>query len=231
MPPRTCRQHASAQRPGSSPGPGPVPGPTLPLPAPPVVQQHPFHAPPLPLLEPLYAGGHPAPVGGSQYHPSDLGTNALRIYAQHPYGAPLAPYLPFHPAHFTPYPGVSNAQLQLWGYGHYPTGPLLNPVPHPVAMQPDNTKGASPVQEAQGHTTAMPSVGVVEKDTCAGASGMDKDMGAVQPTKSYPNKQVSPGGKSLSAGETLTADVPKFGSFWLRLTATRLDTPSLARPT
>src|SRR6266702_385107 len=218
MPPRARRLHA--QGPGPGPGPGPVPGMMLPPPAPPLAVQHyPFHAPPPPPFHPSYARGHPDP---GQYHHAGLGMNVPPFYAQ-PYGAPPAPYPPFHPPHFAPYPGVGNAQLQPWGYGHYPVGPLPEPVPQPVA-QPDNATGASPVYEAQGHATVAPGVGVIERDTHTGAGGVGRGKGkastAAQPKKSYPHKKDSEGGTSYSGGEILTADIPKFGSFWSRSAAT-----------
>ncbi|KAI9466354.1 hypothetical protein BJY52DRAFT_1183211 [Lactarius psammicola] len=126
--------------------------------------------------------------------------NAPSVYAQ-PYGAPMAPYPPFHPPQFAPYAGVGNTHLQPWGYGHYPTGPLPNPVPHPVAMRPDNTKNASPVpvHEAPGRTAVVSGVEVVERDAHTEARGMDNGKNkstasnVVEPRKSYPNKQVSEG--------------------------------------
>ncbi|KAH9039169.1 hypothetical protein EDB85DRAFT_1887635 [Lactarius pseudohatsudake] len=101
------------------------------------------------------------------------------------YGAPLAYPLPL--PHFASYPG--NAQLQPWGYGHYLTGQLPNPIPHPVATQPDKQA------EVQDHTAIAPDVGVVGRHVCTATSmceGKDKSM-AVQQKKSYPNKEVSKG--------------------------------------
>lgn len=187
MPPR--RQLTRAQGPGL----GPIPGQGLPpLAPPPVGQQHPFHLPPPLPFQPPYAGGHAVPVGGSQYHVAGLGMNAPPLYAQ-PYGVP--PYPPFHHPNLA-YAGLGNAQLQPWGYNHYPTGPVPNPVPHPVATQPDNTRTneASPEDDAQSHAAVAQGV---EVDARVVGRGTDKDNeGAAQPGKSYPNKQVSDGGMS-----------------------------------
>ena len=199
MPPKARRQRASVQRPG------PVPGPTLPppAPAPPAAQQHPFYAP-LPPFQPLYAAAQPTPVGGGQYHAAGLpvGMNAPHIYGQ-PYGAPLAPYPPYPPPHFPPYPGVASAQLQPWSYGHFPTGPLPNPVPHPSVTQPDNAERAPPMHGAQVDTVVAPDVGVVERDARREGTGMGDGMESteVQPKRIYPNKQVSDGGTSFSVRE------------------------------
>src|SRR6266702_117376 len=122
MPPHACYLHTQ----GLGPGPGPVLGTMLPPPASPLVVQHyPFHAPLPPPFYPSYARGHPD-LG--QYHHASLSMNVPPFYAQ-PYSAPLASYPPFHPPHFAPYARVSNAQLQLWSYSHYPIGPLPKPVP------------------------------------------------------------------------------------------------------
>ncbi|KAH9039168.1 hypothetical protein EDB85DRAFT_1887634 [Lactarius pseudohatsudake] len=112
---------------------------------------------------PSYAGpgGYPVPVGGGQYpgHIAGLGMNPPPTYVP-PYGM-LPPYPPFHPPHFAPFAGASNAHFQQWGYGHYPTGPFLNFIPHPGPLQPDNAERAAPVpvHEAQGHAPIVPGVG------------------------------------------------------------------------
>ncbi|KAH8976520.1 hypothetical protein EDB86DRAFT_3096002 [Lactarius hatsudake] len=151
----------------NAPGAGLALSPTLPpLPAPPpVVQQHHF-VPPLLPFQPWQVGAyHPVPCDNGQYHGNPgLNVKAPPIYAQpygaqpygvQPYGQPygvqpygtqpygvqpygVPPGYPPLPPHFAAYPGVGNVQLQLWGYGHYgPFGQLPNPVPHPVAMEPD----------------------------------------------------------------------------------------------
>ncbi|KAH9171138.1 hypothetical protein EDB89DRAFT_1907156 [Lactarius sanguifluus] len=76
-----------------------------------------------------------------------------------------------------------------WGYGHYPTGQLPNPVPHPVATRPDEQA------EVQDHAAIAPDVAVVRRDVRTATSmheGRDKSM-AVQQKKNYPNKEVSEG--------------------------------------
>ncbi|KAH9027557.1 hypothetical protein EDB85DRAFT_1892946 [Lactarius pseudohatsudake] len=200
MPPRARRQRASAP----APGPGPALGPALPPAPPPVVQQHPFQLPPPPPFQPLHAGAYPAPGGNGQYHPAGLDMNAPPFYGQpygaqpygaQPYGMPLQPYgapLGYHPLppHFASYPGVGNTHLQPWGYGHYPTGQLLNPVPHPVATRPDEWA------EAQDSAAIVPGAGVVERDAPRMATTTREDKGkstVVQQKKSYPNKEVSEG--------------------------------------
>ncbi|KAI9440621.1 hypothetical protein H4582DRAFT_2055955 [Lactarius indigo] len=158
MPPRARRIRPS--------GPGPAMGPTLPPPAPPpVMQQHPFMPPP-PSFQHLHAGAYPVPGGNGQYHTAGLDRN-MPVYAQlygaqpygmQPYGAPLAyPQAPF-PPHFASYPGAGNAQLQPWGYGHYPHDQLPNIVPYPVATRPDEWA------EGQSRAAIAPSVGVAERD-------------------------------------------------------------------
>ncbi|KAH9038062.1 hypothetical protein EDB85DRAFT_1888122 [Lactarius pseudohatsudake] len=204
MPPRARRLRASA------PGPGPAPalGPALPPAPPPAVQQHPF-VPPPPPFQPLHAGAYPAPGGNGQYHPAGLDMNAPPLYGQpygaqpygaqpygaQPYGMPLQPYgapLGYHPLppHFASYPGVGNTHLQPWGYGHYPTGQLPNPVPHPVATRPDEWA------EARDRAAIVPGVEVVESDAPRTVTTMRKDKGkstAVQQKKKYLNREVSEG--------------------------------------
>ncbi|KAH9165742.1 hypothetical protein EDB89DRAFT_1911169 [Lactarius sanguifluus] len=143
---------------------------------------HPYGAHPL--------GAHPYGVhtyGAHPYgvHPYGTHPHGAQPYGMPPYGAPLA-YPPPLP-HFASYPG--NAQLQPWGYGHYPTGQLPNPVPHPVATRPDEQA------EVQDHAAIAPDVVVVGRDVHTATStreGRDKSM-AVQQKKNYPNKEVSEG--------------------------------------
>ncbi|KAH9159797.1 hypothetical protein EDB89DRAFT_2083020 [Lactarius sanguifluus] len=135
-------------------------------------------------------GAHPHgahPYGAHTYgaHPYGAHPHGAQPYGMPPYGAPLA-YPPPLP-HFASYPG--NAQLQPWGYGHYPTGQLPNPVPHPVATRPDEQA------EVQDHAAIAPDVAVVGRDVRTATSmreGRDKSM-AVQQKKNYPNKEVSEG--------------------------------------
>ncbi|KAH9040366.1 hypothetical protein EDB85DRAFT_1886896 [Lactarius pseudohatsudake] len=219
MPPQARRLRASA--PG--PGPGPALGPAL-LPAPPpAVQQNPFQLPPPPTFQPLHAGAYPALGGNGQYHPAGLDMNAPPFYGQpygtqpysaqpygaqpysaqpygaQPYGMPLQPYgapLGYHPLppHFASYPGVGNTHLQPWGYRHYPTGQLLNPIPHPVATRPDKWA------EAQDSAAIVPGAGVVKRDAPRMATTTREDKGkstVVQQKKSYPNKEVSEGAEAF----------------------------------
>lgn len=210
MPPR--RRLTRAQGTGLCPIPDLVLSPQAP---PPGGQQNASHPPPPLPFQPPYVGGHAVPVGGSQYHVAGLGMNAPPFYAQ-PYGVP--PYPPFHRPDLA-YASIGNAQLQPWGYNHYPIGP----VPRPVA-QSDNTRtnSASPEDEAQSHAAVVPDVEAGEVDARAEGRGVDKDNeGAVRQGKTYPNKQVSDGGMSFSTGGMLTTDIQKFGSFLLRSPTTR----------
>ncbi|KAH9024084.1 hypothetical protein EDB84DRAFT_1564538 [Lactarius hengduanensis] len=83
------------------------------------------------------------------------------------------------PPHFATYPGVGNAPLQPWGYGHYgPFGQLPNPVPRPVAAEPEE-RG-----RAQDRAAVAPGVGAARRDP---------RTVTVQQKKTYPNEEVSKG--------------------------------------
>ncbi|KAH9027073.1 hypothetical protein EDB85DRAFT_2148745 [Lactarius pseudohatsudake] len=83
------------------------------------------------------------------------------------------------PPHFATYPGVGNAPLQPWGYGHYgPFGQLPNPVPRPVAAEPE--------ERARAQDCAAVAPGV-------GAARRDPRTVTVQQKKTYLNKEVSKG--------------------------------------
>jgi hypothetical protein len=130
-------------------------------------QQHPFHV----------------PVDSSSQHHRDvagMGMNIPPVYAQ-PYGAP--PYPLFHQSQFTAYPGVGNAPVQPWGYGHYTPGPVPHPVLNPLAVQLDHTRGAI-AHEAQGHAAAASEVevmGIGARTEVGGIVNADK-KGRARPT-------------------------------------------------
>ena len=162
----------------------------------------PVPAPP-PALAPPLAAGHPALVG-SQYNARDP---AMNIPTSN-----VHPYMPFYPPalpqlHYPPFPpygaGAAHHDAQ---YTTLPT-PILSQL---LATQYANTTGlSSPASEVQSRAYGSVRGALAHIDVASSSA-------EARPGKTYPNKEVSPGGKTTYLRKERLADVLKCGISWWR---------------
>ncbi len=183
-----------------------APDPLPPTSPPPPEVHHIPQTPPLPPHLPPTVAGLPIPNDG-QHSLGGLPTNIPPTYA-HPYGAVFyPPAYPPVPRHHPYSASTGAAPLQPWGYTQYPMAPPPAPfLAHPSVSQHATTSGGDgTAHEAHGCIADGP----VDQDTSGhGDMGVSSTYGGVgmngaallstagaQPGRSYPNKEVSHGGK------------------------------------
>lgn len=192
-------QHPASN--GRGRGLGPLPSRRTPPPAPPPEMYQPPYYPPQP--QPFH-GGYPGPVNGSQYRAVGLGMNAPPFY----YNAPQHPQGLFN--YQAPYRDAGNAQP--WGYGQYPADALPGRFPYRGGTLANNAEVNGQVGETRARAEAVATHVEAAATRVEAAATSVANQAAVpkasQPTRTYPNKQISQGGTWYSIGRRLTADAP-----------------------